>query len=205
MWQPWWGNSLRHNQFWEIAVMVEDVIKELKENQAKAIDAFKRELGRVRTGRANLAVLEPVRVDYYGTKSPLNQVASLSIPDARLIVIKPWDKSTLPEIEKAINLAEIGLTPQNDGEVIRLPIPTLTEERRKDLVKQTRKMAETAKVSLRNHRRDSNDFIKELEKSSEISEDDKKRGLDRTQKETDAAVSKVDEILSDKEKEIMEV
>jgi len=185
--------------------MVEDVIKELKENQAKAIDAFKRELGRVRTGRANLAVLDPVRVEYYGTKSPLNQVASLSIPDARLIVIKPWDKSTLPEIEKAINIAEIGLTPQSDGEVIRLPIPTLTEERRRDLVKQTHKMAENAKVSLRNHRRDSNDFLKELEKSSEISEDDKKRGLDRIQKETDAAVSQIDQILSEKEKEIMEV
>lgn len=185
--------------------MIEDVIKELKDNQAKAIEAFRRELGRVRTGRANLAVLEPVRVDYYGTKSPLNQVASLSIPDARLIVIKPWDKSTLPDIEKAINLAEIGLTPQSDGEVIRLPIPTLTEERRKDLVKQTKRMAESAKVSIRNHRRDSNDFIKELEKSSEISEDEKKKGLDRTQKETDAAVVKIDEILSEKEKEIMEV
>ena len=185
--------------------MVEDVIKELKDNQAKAIEAYQRELNRVRTGRANLAVLEPVRVDYYGNKSPLNQVASVSVPDARLIVIKPWDKSTLPEIEKAINIAEIGLTPQNDGEVIRLPIPTLTEERRKDLVKQTHRMAESAKVSLRNHRRDSNDFLKELEKSSEISEDEKKRGLERIQKETDASVSKIDEIIAEKEKEIMEV
>jgi ribosome recycling factor len=185
--------------------MIEDVIKDLKENLAKAIEAFKRELGRVRTGRANLAVLEPVRVEYYGSKVPLNQVASVSIPDARLIIIKPWEKAVITEIEKAINVAEIGLTPQSDGEVVRLPIPSLTEERRKDLVKQTRKLAEGAKVSVRNHRRDGNDFLKELEKSKDISEDDKKRGLERTQKETDAAVAEIDEILAEKEKEIMEV
>ncbi len=185
--------------------MVEDVISELQDNQKKAVEAFKRELGRVRTGRANLAVLEPVRVEYYGSKVPLNQVASLSIPDARLIVIKPWDKSTIPEIEKAINIAEIGLTPQNDGELVRLPIPALTEERRRDLVKQTKKLAESTKVSVRNHRRDANDFLKEAEKSKDISEDDKKRGLERTQKETDKSIEKIDEILAEKEKEIMEV
>jgi ribosome recycling factor len=185
--------------------MIEDALKELKDKQAKAIEAFKKELGRVRTGRANLAVLEPVRVSYYGSKVPLNQVATVSVPDARLIVIKPWDKSMLQEIEKAVNLAEIGLTPQSDGEVVRLPIPSLTEERRKDLVKQTRKMSEEAKVSLRNIRRDSNEFVKELKDESEISEDDMKRGLDRVQKETDESIKKIDSILADKEKEIMEV
>jgi ribosome recycling factor len=185
--------------------MVDDIISELQDSQTKAVEAFKRELGRVRTGRANLAVLEPVRVEYYGSKVPLNQVASVSIADARLIVIKPWDKSTIPEIEKAINIAEIGLTPQSDGELVRLPIPALTEERRRDLVKQTKKLAENAKVSVRNHRRDANDILKEAEKSKDISEDDKKRGLERTQKETDKFIEKIDEILAEKEKEIMEV
>ena len=162
-------------------------------------------MSRVRTGRANLAILEPVRVQYYGSRAPLNQVASLSIPEARLIVIKPWEKSMLPEIEKAINTAEIGLTPQSDGEVVRLPIPALTEERRKELTRQCRKMAEAAKVSIRNHRREANDMLKELEKDKEISEDDKKRGLERTQKETDKAVASIDEILEKKEKEILEI
>ena len=185
--------------------MVDDVISELQDNQKKAVEAFKRELSRIRTGRANLAVLDPVRVEYYGSKVPLNQVASISIPDARLIVIKPWDKSTIPEIEKAVNIAEIGLTPQNDGELVRLPIPSLTEERRKELVKQTKKLAENAKVGVRNHRRDSNDFLKEAEKGKDISEDDKKRGLERIQKQTDKSIEKIDEILADKEKEIMEV
>lgn len=185
--------------------MIDDVIKELTDNVTKAIEAFKRDLSRVRTGRANLAVLDSIKVAYYGSNVPLNQVASVSIPDARLIMIKPWEKSTIPDIEKAINVAEIGLTPQNDGEVVRLPIPTLTEERRRELAKQTKKLAESAKVSVRNHRRDSNDFLKELEKSKEISEDDKKRGLDRTQKETDKAVAKIDEIFAEKEKEIMEI
>lgn len=185
--------------------MVDDVIKDLSENQKKSIEAFQRELSRVRTGRANLAVLEPVRVEYYGSKVPLNQVASLSVPDARLIVIKPWEKTVIPDIEKAIHLAEIGLNPQSDGEVIRLPIPSLTEERRKELVKQCRKQAENAKVSIRNHRRDGNEFLKELEKSKDISEDDKKRGFDRIQKETDKAIEQIGEILAEKEKEIMEV
>ncbi|RLB59555.1 MAG: ribosome recycling factor [Deltaproteobacteria bacterium] len=185
--------------------MVDDVIEELRNNQNKAIEAFKRDLSRVRTGRANLAILEPVRVQYYGSRAPLNQVASLSIPEARLIVIKPWEKSMLPEIEKAINTAEIGLTPQSDGEVVRLPIPALTEERRKELTRQCRKMAEAAKVSIRNHRREANDMLKELEKDKEISEDDKKRGLERTQKETDKAVASIDEILEKKEKEILEI
>ncbi len=185
--------------------MIDDVIKDLTENQNKAIDAFKRELGRVRTGRANLAVLEPVRVEYYGSKVPLNQVAALSILDARQIVIKPWEKAVIQDIEKAIHIAEIGLNPQSDGEVIRLPIPSLTEERRRELVKQCRRLSENAKVSIRNHRRDGNEFLKELEKSKDISEDDRKRGSDRIQKETDKAIEKIGEVFSEKEKEIMEV
>lgn len=185
--------------------MVDDVIEELRSNQNKAIEALKRDLSRVRTGRANLALLEPVRVQYYGSRVPLNQVASLSIPDARLIVIKPWEKAMIPEIEKAINTAEIGLTPQNDGEVVRLPIPALTEERRKELTRQCRKMAEAAKVSIRNHRRDANDMLKEMEKDKDISEDEKKRGLERIQKETDKTVASIDEIVEQKEKEILEI
>jgi ribosome recycling factor len=185
--------------------MLDDALKELKDKQSKAIDAFKKDLSRIRTGRANLAILEPVRVNYYGSKAPLNQVATVSIPDARLIVVKPWDKSMLSEIEKAINVAEIGLTPQSDGEVVRLPIPALTEERRKDLVKSTHKMAEEARVRMRNIRRESNEFIKELKDGSDITEDDMKRGLDKVQKETDDAIKKIDSILTEKEKEIMAV
>ena len=186
-------------------IMVEDVLKELKDKQAKAIDSFKKDLVRVRTGRANLALLEPVRVSYYGSKVPLNQVAAVSIADARLIVIKPWDKSVILEIEKGINLAEIGLTPQSDGEVVRLPIPVLTGERRADLVKQAKKLAEAAKVGLRNLRRESNELLKELEKASDISEDDKTRGMERVQKDTDDAIAKIDSVLAEKEKEILEV
>jgi ribosome recycling factor len=185
--------------------MIEDVVSELVDKAEKAVDAFKHELSRVRTGRANLVVLEPVRINYYGSKVPLNQVATVSVSDARLIVIKPWEKAMISEIEKAINVAELGLTPQNDGEVVRLPVPSLTEERRKDLAKQVRRMTEDARVRMRNHRRESNDFLKELEKAKDISEDDKKRGLDRVQKETDATIAKIDAILADKEKEIMEV
>jgi len=185
--------------------VVDDVVKELRDNLAKALDALKKDLARVRTGRANLAVLEPVRVEYYGTKAPLNQVAAISVPDARLIVIKPWEKSMVQAIEKAIHVAEIGLTPQSDGEVVRLPIPPLTEERRKDLVKQVRKMAEEARVRDRNHRRDANDMLKELEKDGDISEDDCKKGLDRVQKETDEAIKALDAVVAAKEKEIMEV
>jgi ribosome recycling factor len=185
--------------------MIDDVMDELKGKSEKAVEAFERELSRVRTGRANLAVLDPVRVIYYGSKVPLNQVATVSIPEARMIVIKPWEKNVIPDIEKAINVAEIGLTPQNDGEVIRLPVPALTEERRKELVRMVRRMGEDAKVRVRNHRREANDFLKELEKSSDISEDDKKRGQERVQKATDATIANLSSLLENKEKEIMEV
>jgi ribosome recycling factor len=185
--------------------MVNDVIKDLQGSLEKAIDAFKRDLGKVRTGRANLAVLDGVRVDYYGTPTPINQVASMNVPDPRLITIKPWEKSLIPEIEKAIRSAQLGLNPSSDGEIVRLPMPPLTEERRKDLVKVVKKMAVVAKVHLRGGRRDANEMLKELLKDKTITEDEEKGGLKKVQDATDAAVTKIDELVTKKEAEIMEV
>jgi ribosome recycling factor len=185
--------------------MVSDVLKDLQASLDKGIDAFKRELGKVRTGRANLGILDGVRVDYYGTPTPLNQVASLNVPDARLITIKPWEKTLIPEIEKAIRAAQLGLNPNSDGEIVRLPTPALTEERRKELVKVVKKMAEEAKVALRAHRRDANEMLKDFLKEKTITEDEEKGGLKRVQDATDASVTKIDEILAKKEAEIMEV
>src|SRR4051794_15238444 len=185
--------------------MVNDVIKDLQGSLEKAIDAFKRDLGKVRTGRANLAVLDGVRVDYYGTPTPINQVASVNVPDARLITIKPWEKSLIPEIEKSIRIAQIGLNPASDGEIVRLPIPALTEERRRDLVKIVKKTAEEAKVALRAARRDANEMLKELLKDKDITEDEEKQGLKKVQDTTDASVAVVDKLVEKKEAEIMEV
>jgi ribosome recycling factor len=185
--------------------MVNDVIKDLQGSLDKGIDAFKRDLGKVRTGRANLAILDGVRVDYYGTPTPLNQVASLNVPDPRLITVKPWEKSLIPEIEKAIRVAQLGLNPSSDGELVRLPMPPLTEERRRDLVKVVKKMSEEAKVHLRGGRRDANEMLKDLLKEKAITEDEEKQGLKRVQDTTDAAVAKVDELMGRKEQEIMEV
>jgi ribosome recycling factor len=185
--------------------MVNDVLKELQGSLEKAIDAFKRDLGKVRTGRANLAVLDGVRVDYYGTPTPLNQVASMNVPDPRLITIKPWEKSLIPEIEKAIRSAQLGLNPSSDGEIVRLPMPPLTEERRKELVKLVKKMAEEAKVHLRGARRDSNEMLKEFLKDKSITEDEEKGGLKKVQDATDAATTKIDDLVTKKEAEIMEV
>lgn len=185
--------------------MVNDVIKELQLTLEKGIDACKRDLTKVRTGRANVAILDGVRVDYYGTPTPLNQVASVNVPDPRLITIKPWEKSLIPEIEKAIRVGQLGLNPSSDGEIVRLPMPPLTEERRRDLVKVVKKMAEEAKVALRGARRDSNEMLKELLKDKSITEDEEKQGLKRVQDATDAAVTKVDELVTKKEAEIMEV
>src|SRR4051812_45304626 len=169
--------------------MVNDVVKSLQADLDKGIEAFKRELAKVRTGRANVAILDGIRVDYYGTPTPLNQVASVNVPDARLITIKPWEKSLIPEIEKAVRTAQIGLNPASDGEIVRLPIPALTEERRKDLVKMVKKTAEEAKVALRAARRDANEMLKELLKDKEITEDDEKAGLKKVQDTTDASVA----------------
>jgi ribosome recycling factor len=185
--------------------MVNDVLKELQANLDKAIEALKKDLGKVRTGRASVSILDGVRVDYYGTPTPLNQVASLNVPDPRLITIKPWEKSLIPEIEKAIRTSQLGLNPSSDGEIVRLPMPPLTEERRKELVKMVKKMAEESKVALRGARREANEMLKEFQKDKEITEDEEKQGLKKVQDATDAAVVKVDEIVAKKEKEILEV
>jgi ribosome recycling factor len=185
--------------------MVNDIIKSLQGDIEKAIEAFRRELGKVRTGRANLSILDGVRVEYYGTPTPLNQVASLAVADARLITVKPWERSLIPEIEKAIRAAQLGLNPQSDGEIVRLPMPALTQERRQELVKVVKKMAEECKVALRGARRDANEMLKEALKDSAITEDDERKGLKSVQETTDKAVTKVDEITGKKESEILEV
>jgi len=159
----------------------------------------------VRTGRANVAILDGLRVDYYGTPTPLNQVASVNAPDPRLITIKPWERSLIPEIEKVIRSSQLGLNPSSDGEIVRLPMPPLTEERRRDLVKMVKKMAEESKVGLRNARRDANEMLKEFLKDKDITEDEEKAGLKKVQEATDAAVTKVDDLVAKKEKEIMEI
>jgi ribosome recycling factor len=185
--------------------MVSDVLKDLQGSLDKGIEVFKRELLKVRTGRANLGILDGIKIDYYGSPAPLNQIASLNVPDARLITIKPWEKAFIPEIEKAIRAAQLGLNPNSDGEIVRVPMPALTEERRRDLVKVIKKMAEEAKVTLRAQRRDANEMLKEFLKDKQITEDEEKLGLKKVQEATDAAVSKVDEILLKKEAEVLEV
>jgi ribosome recycling factor len=171
----------------------------------KSVEATKTELGTQRTGRANPAVLDGIRVDFYGTMSPLNQVANISVPEPRCIVLHPWDKTMCAPIEKAILEANIGLTPQNNGNLVRLPIPELTEERRKEIVKNCKKIAEEGKVAVRNVRRDSNEVIKKEEKDKKITEDDSKKDQEKIQKLTDTYVKMVDDMLSGKEKEIMQV
>lgn len=185
--------------------MIEDVVKEMKKAMDRAIEALHSSLGKLRTGRASLSLLEGIRVEYYGTVVPLNQAATVSVPESKLIIIQPWDPKSLAEIEKVILKSEIGLTPVNDGKILRIPIPPLTEERRKELVKITRKIAEETKVSLRNSRREANEMLKEMEKQDEITEDDLYHSQNEVQKITDEYVEKIDEILSRKEKEIMEV
>jgi ribosome recycling factor len=186
--------------------MVNDVLKDLQGSFDKAIDSFKRDLGKVRTGRANIAMLDGVKVEYYGTMTPLNQVATLNVPDPRLITIKPWEKSLIPQIEKAIKAqSELGLNPVADGEQVRLPIPPLTQDRRKDLVKMIKKLAEEAKVALRTARREANETLKEFTDSGDIAEDDERTGLKKVQDLTDKFTATVDEIVGKKEKEIMEV
>jgi ribosome recycling factor len=185
--------------------MLNDVLKDLQESLDKGIEAFKRDLTKVRTGRANLAILDGVRVDYYGTPTPLNQVASLNVADPRLITVKPWERSLIPEIEKAIRAGQLGLNPNSDGEMVRLPMPALTQERRQELVKLVRKMAEEGKVALRAARRDSNEMLKDLLKEGTVTEDDERSGLKKVQETTDKAVTKIDEILAKKEGEILEV
>lgn len=184
--------------------MNDDAVVLAKDGMEKAIDRLKRELGRVRAGRANPALLDDIRVDSYGTQSPLKQVATVSVADARLLIVKPYDRNTIAAIEKAINNSQLGLNPNNDGVVVRVPIPALTEERRKQLVKQVKDAGEDAKIAIRQARRDANELIKESEKDGTISEDDMKRGLEQIQKLTDAEIKSVEETIGKKEAEIME-
>ena len=181
---------------------VRDVLDDCSSGMDQAIDNFQRELNKVRTGRANLAVLDGVRVDYYGTATPLNQVSAMTVADPRLITIKPWEKSLLPLIEKSIVVAELGLTPNSDGEIIRLPIPPLTGERRKEIVRSVKKSAEDAKIAIRTVRRDANELLKAIES---LPEDDLKRSLKSVQEVTDDRVEKVDSLTGKKEKEILEI
>ncbi len=184
--------------------MIESVYQETSDGMAKSVAALKKELQRVRTGRASLTILDGIRVDYYGTLTPLNQMASLSVPESRLITIQPWDISQLKEIEKAILKSDLGLTPSNDGKIIRISIPPLTEERRKQIVKVVHKMCEDHKIAVRNIRRDSNDLLKGLKKDSDISEDDAFKAQDQVQKITDEHIKLIDDIYNEKEKEILE-
>lgn len=184
--------------------MPQSVKKSAEERMEKAIGALKKELSGLRAGRATPALLDRVQVEYYGSMTPVNQLANINTPDSRTLMIQPWDKSSLSAIEKAILKSELGLTPSNDGSMIRLSIPPLTEERRAELVKMTKKYGEEAKVAIRNIRRDANDDIKKLEKSS-ISEDESRRFQDDIQKSTDKFIAEIDKVLAGKEKEIMEV
>lgn len=184
--------------------MPQTIKKNAEERMEKAVSALKKELASLRAGRASAALLDRVQVEYYGTMTPINQLASVTIPDARTMLIQPWDKSSLPEIEKAILKSDLGLTPSNDGSVIRISIPMLTEERRMELVKLTKKSGEEAKVAVRNVRRDANDEIKKREKS-DISEDESRRFQEEIQKMTDRFTAEIDKLIAAKEKEIMEV
>jgi len=184
---------------------LESIYKDTRNKMEKAIDALHKELLKIRTGKANISLLEDITVDYYGQSSPLNHVGTISIPEARLIMINPWEKNMLSVIEKAILASDLGITPQNDGNVIRLSFPPLTEDRRKDLVKLVKKHGEEAKISVRNIRRNANDEIKKFEKDSVISEDNSKDGLDEVQEITDEFTKKIDETVEHKEKEIMEI
>jgi ribosome recycling factor len=185
--------------------MDENVIKDVEAKMEKTLSTLKADLGKVRTGRASLALFDQIRIDYYGTPTPLQQAATLSVPEPRLITIQPWDASIIGEIEKAILKSELGLTPMNDGKIIRISIPRLTEERRKELVKVVRKMAEASKVALRNIRRDANEHLKTLEKNKKISQDQLRQWMEKVQTTTDKYIEKADGVLSAKEKEILEI
>jgi ribosome recycling factor len=184
---------------------MEALMKDSAARMERSIEAFRKELGKVRTGRASFSLLDGVKVDYYGTPTPLQQVGTLSVPESRLITVTPWDTKMIGPIEKAIQGSGLGLNPSSDGKTVRIPIPPLTEERRKELAKVVRKMAEDARVAVRNVRREAIEKLKDREKKKEISEDLVKRGQERIQKETDAHVKKIDDILKSKEQEILEV
>lgn len=185
--------------------MNQDVIDKVKTSMDKTIDSLRKDFTRVRTGRASINLLDDIRLDYYGTPTPLNAVASLTVPEPRMIVIQPWEKKLLPDIEKAILKSDLGLNPNSDGVAIRLIFPALTEDRRKEMVKSVKKLGEDAKVAIRNLRRDANDTLKKMEKDKLITEDQLKRAEKDVQDTTDAFVKKVDEVVAVKDKEIMEI
>jgi ribosome recycling factor len=182
---------------------MQGILKDVEARMSAAIELLARELASVRTGRASAALLDGIRVDYYGTQTAINQMASVAVPDARTIVVQPWDASQLKAIEKALIASDLGLTPSNDGTLIRLNMPTLTEERRKQLAKTVGKIAEDSRVAVRNIRREANDKLKALAKDKKVAEDDERRGHDQIQKTTDKFIAKVDELLKKKEQEIL--
>jgi ribosome recycling factor len=186
-------------------MVLEELFHKTEDHMKKTLELLQQELSGIRTGKASPALLDSLRVNYYGSMVPVKQVANVAVPDPRMITIQPWDRALIVEIEKAIRTSELGLNPQNDGGVIRLPIPPLTEERRKDLVKVVKRIGEDSKVAMRNVRRDANERIKKLEKEHELSEDDMRHKVDAIQKLTDNFVHKVDEAVTAKEKEIMEI
>ncbi len=185
--------------------MIDEVLLEAKSRMGKSIEVLKKDLTTIRTGRATPFILDNVKVDYYGTPTPIKQIATIAAPEARLLTVQPWDSSIIGDITKAIQKADLGLNPSNDGHIIRIPIPPLSEERRKEMVKSVHKRAEEGKVALRNVRRDSLETLREFEKAKEISQDDQKRGQAKLQEITDAFIAEVDHIAKDKETELLEV
>ncbi|MEJ5363488.1 MAG: ribosome recycling factor [Desulfosoma sp.] len=185
--------------------MLNEVFEDAKDRMQKAVGTLEKDFKRLRTGRASVSLVDGIRVEYYGTPTPLNQLATLTVPEPRTIMIQPWDQSCIGDVEKAIMKSELGLTPMNDGKVIRIHVPPLTEERRRELVKLVKKMAEEAKVAVRNIRRDANEMIKDLKKEKEISEDEQFKGQEEVQKITDDFIKKIDELAAAKEKEILEI
>src|SRR5216684_3573048 len=205
MWGRWSGRSRPAGRRRRDMGTAEDVMDDLRGRINKTLDDLRRELAKVRTGRANPALLEGVRVDYYGTMSPLQNVANVTVADPRLIVIKPWEKSMITVIEKAINAAGLGVNAMSDAELVRVPIPPLTEERRKEFVKVVKHKGEEHKIAIRNGRRDAKEMIEESVKEGDLTEDDGKKALERLQLEVDGGVKKVDEIIANKEKDLMQV
>ncbi|HNX28490.1 MAG TPA: ribosome recycling factor [Syntrophomonadaceae bacterium] len=185
--------------------MIKEIVQDSEDRMKKTIEHLTRDLASLRAGRANPGMLDRIVVDYYGEPTPLNQLANINVPEARLLVIQPWDKHSIADIEKAILKSDLGITPSNDGNVIRLSIPQLTEDRRKEIVKMVKKRGEEAKVAIRNIRREANDMIKQAEKEKLVSEDESKKGIEEVQKITDKGVKDIDGILQAKEKDVMEV
>ncbi len=183
---------------------LEEIISKTRDQMTKSLEHFKQQISKVRTGRANATILENIKVDYYGSLTPITQIATINIPDAKTIVVQPWDPSTLSAIEKAIKQSDLGFNPMNDGKLLRIPVPPLTEERRREIVKFCKKLTEDAKIAVRNIRRDQIELVRKAEKEKQLTEDDKKVGEEKIQKVTDEFIKKIDEIFAAKEKEILE-